>query len=487
MLAYTTGDGVTSLVINSMSFAMLYYTEALGVDYRLAGLAIAAATFWNAITEPVMGHISDNTRSRFGMRHPYMLLGGLATVFCFLAIWMIPQPFRAPHLLFWYVVAVHLLLRTAITVFAVPHGALGFEVCTDYTQRTTLQGLRVAFNMLINLAGPAMAWTLFFGGHQVGESTRQVGESTRIASNYVHMGTAFGVVALGFVLLVVFATRRYAKDTRRMPRRLGNHPLDVLRNTTEVMTDRCPRPVFVFAALAFIGMSLMASLEMYVYIHVMEFSASERTIVHGGGVLACGLGGVLSPLLVRKADKKGALYIAVSIVTAANLVMAALFVPAWVVPGTTSSVFDVIRSLSGGGVPLALFTAFHALYWAGNGILTPVAASMIADASEIGRYRTGVLKDGSYSAVFSCVTKLSISLGLLLSGLCLDWAGFLVGAKAQSPQALRNLALITFLGGAVLALVAALPLRKYPVTRDSMTRLRNSVEPCAPEAAGSAC
>jgi len=64
ILAYTPGDGANSLVLNSIfGFAMLYYTEALGMDYKLAGWAMAVATLWDAITDPVMGHITDNNRA----------------------------------------------------------------------------------------------------------------------------------------------------------------------------------------------------------------------------------------------------------------------------------------------------------------------------------------------------------------------------------------------------------------------------------------
>jgi Na+/melibiose symporter-like transporter len=467
MLAYATGDGVTSLVLNSMGFVMLYYTEALGVDYRLAGLIISTSVFWSAAVEPVMGHVTDNTRSRYGRRHPYMLLGGLATVLCFLAIWIIPSGLRTSPLLFWYLIVIHLLLRTAITVFAIPHAALGFEVCTDYAQRTTLQGLRVGFNMLVNLAGPAMAWTIFLGG-------RLNADSIRVAANYVQMGAVFSIAALGLVVVVVFTTRRFMSDMRHLPRMSGNHPVDIVRNITAVLVDPCPRSVFIFTAVVFVGMSLVASLEMYVYVHVMKFSPSERAFVHGAGVLACGLGGLLSPSLVRRFDKKVSIGLAVGILSAANLMLAVLFVPGWVVPGTNCCVFDAIGAAGGTTVPVALllFTLFHALYWAGNGILTPVAGSMIADASEVSRWRTGALKDGSYSAAHSCITKLGMSLGLLLSGLSLEWAGFLVDETVQTPQALRSLAVVTFVGGAVLALAAMLTLLKYPVTREFLAQLR---------------
>jgi glycoside/pentoside/hexuronide:cation symporter, GPH family len=470
ILAYATGDGVNSLVMNSMGFAMLYYTEALGVDYRLAALAISAATLWNALTEPLMGHITDNTRCRFGRRHPYMLFGGVFTAVCFFLMWTIPQPLRAPHLLLGYVIVINLLLRTGLTVFAVPHGALGFEICTDYTQRTTLQGMRVGFNMLINLAGPAMAWAIFF-------ADQEGVESTKVASNYVRMGRAFSIVATAFVLLVVFATRRYMADTRPLAGIVGSRPREVLRNIRDVITDKCPRPVFLFVGIVFVGMSLVASLEMYVYVHFMEFSSNQRAVVHGAGMVACGLGGLFSPLLVRRLDKKIAVCLAVLVVAGANGVLCVLFAPGVVAPQASWRLFDGLPGPGGRVIPIAMliFLVFHALYWAGNGILTPIAGSMIADASEIWRFRTGVLKDGSYSAMLSCITKVSMSLGLLLSGCCLDWVGFVVGSEKQSPQAVRNLAVVTFLGGAAIALVAMLALLKYSVTRDEMRRIKRAL------------
>lgn len=467
MLAYATGEGVSSLVMNTVGFSMLYYTEALGLDYKLAGLAIAVGTLWNAVTEPVMGHVTDNTRARRGRRHPYMFFGGILTVVCFYFLWAVPQACRAPDVLFWYLLAASLLLRTGLTVFTVPHGALGFEICTDYTQRTTLQGVRVGFNMLINLAGPALAWALFF-------PSRGGGESTRVVGNYVHMGQAFSIAAILFVLVVVFATRKYAVDTRRLPEILGNRPRDVLKNIADVLRDRCPRPVFLFMGIAFVGMALVASLQMYVYVHFMEFSAVQRTIVHGASMVACGGGGLLSPLLVRRFDKKTAVCIAAMMVAGANFMLLVLFIFPAVVPGLGQIPPDGIPGPGGWTIPVSMiaFLVFHALYWLGNGILTPIAGSMIADASEIWRCRTGVLKDGSYSAMLSCVTKLSISLGLLLAGYCLDWVGFVVGSDSQKPEAIQRLGIATFLGGAAMALIAVLAMLRYPITRDYMRRIK---------------
>ena len=83
MFTYSLGECANSLAMNGIfGFAMLFYTKSLGLDPTWAGLAMSVSVFWEAVTEPVMGHISDNTCSSWGRRHPYMLIGGLLMALC---------------------------------------------------------------------------------------------------------------------------------------------------------------------------------------------------------------------------------------------------------------------------------------------------------------------------------------------------------------------------------------------------------------------
>ncbi|MEN8255759.1 MAG: MFS transporter, partial [Verrucomicrobiota bacterium] len=91
-----------------------------------------------------------------------------------------------------------------------------------------------------------------------------------------------------------------------------------------------------------------------------------------------------------------------------------------------------------------------------------------ADISEINQRRTGVLKDGSYAAVFSFFMKAAMSLGLLITGLLVDWAGIVPGAEEQAPEAVRNIAAMTFLCGPAVLVFSIGILRKYPVDREFM-------------------
>lgn len=97
---------------------------------------------------------------------------------------------------------------------------------------------------------------------------------------------------------------------------------------------------------------------------------------------------------------------------------------------------------------------------------------MIADVSEINKYRTGVLKDGSYAAVFSFFSKAALSVGLLLTGLVLDWAGIVPEAISQTAAAARNVALVTFISGPIFAAIALLIILIYPVNRKFVMKIK---------------
>jgi GPH family glycoside/pentoside/hexuronide:cation symporter len=142
IIAYATGEGATSLTMNGIAaFALLYYVQVLGMDSRWAGLALSISMLWDAVSDPIMGHITDNTRSRFGRRHPYIIGGGFFLAVSFLFLWFVPAIFKGPQVIFWYILVVNLIVRTAWTVFGIPYAALGFEICTDYDERAKLQSV----------------------------------------------------------------------------------------------------------------------------------------------------------------------------------------------------------------------------------------------------------------------------------------------------------------------------------------------------------
>jgi len=463
MVSYSIGECANSLIMNSLfGFAMLYYTDALGLKHADAGIAMAVAVFWDAVTDPVMGHITDNTRSIFGRRHPHLVLGGLAVIAIYVFLWYVPAVFRSsPESLFWYLVVINLLQRTAITVFYIPYTALGFEICTDYRGRVKLQGIRSAMNMLANVLGPGMAWAIFF-------SNNEVVRATSVEENYLTMGMSFAAVSLLCIVSVVLLTRRYIRDSRQLLTE-GNTIRGFLRDMKEIISDFYPRYVFIFIVIVTVGIALVSSLQMYLYEHFMRFSGIEKSVAHGGSMVGFGAGSLVAAFLTRKLEKKGAVFFGGLLSVGCNFVLGALFLTGAVAPGQSATLLSWT-------IPYAfiLFALFHGLYWLGNGIIFPTATSMMADISEINEIRTGINKDGAYAAVFSFAQKCAISLGVLVSGYSLTLIGFEPGKEiVQSPETVWRLCTVTLLAGPIISLFSLGLIRLYPVNNELLRRLRS--------------
>jgi glycoside/pentoside/hexuronide:cation symporter, GPH family len=473
LIAYATGEGAYSLTVNGISaFALLFYVQVLGLSGSLAGLALSVTMLWDAVTDPVMGHITDNTRSRFGRRHPYILGGGVFLAVAFFFLWTVPGIVRGPQAIFWYLLGMNLVVKTASTIFGVPYTALGFEICPDYDERAKLQSVRYMFNMTMNLVFNAGGWLLFFGDTK-GASGRVI-DGTTLESNYRRMGLGLSLGVLALILICYFSTRRHAYDSRALPGIAGNSLKAFAVDMKDILRDRLAVAVFAYFGIAQFGMLLVSQIQMFTYRFYMGFPDFLKTIVHGSGMVGFALGSLLAPPLVRRWDKKPAAGVGVALNVTGSILLYVFFIGGILAPQAALRLPAGLPLIGGSLFPLAamVFALGQSMYWAGNGVLVPLATSMIADVSELNAHRTGVLKDGSYSAVFSFFNKATTSVGLLVTGLMLDGAGIIPEAATQAPAAARNVARLTFISGPIIALLALLVMLTYPVNRRYMARAR---------------
>lgn len=458
---YAVGDGAFSITMNGAgNFGMIYMTQILGLSPVWASWAISIAILWDAVTDPIMGHISDNTRTRWGRRHPFILLGGLATAVCFFMFWTVPQLLTGPVPIFLAVLIINLLIRTTITVYMVPYTALGFEICPEYESRSRLQGVRFFVNQVTNFTFGALAWSLFFQDRvsETGERT----DGSLIASNYLLMGAVLAVFVAVLVSVCAFSTRRYAIDNRSS--KVHDNSLKAFwKDFTSIFKDRLAVLVFVFFIVAQFAMMLMGTIQMFTYIFYMKFSAFEKTCVHGAGMLAFAFASLNLAKVVRRLDKKQAGYCGISLAMFGGLALLAVFWGGLLKPCQQLELFGMT-------LPLAtiVFGLCQMCWWGGCGLVVPLASSMVADIAAINHKQTGVLRNASYSSVFSFSTKAAGSIGILICGQLVQLAGIVSSAKVQTPEAANNIALMTFLSGPIVIFCSLLLLRKYPVTRQFM-------------------
>ena len=151
-LAYGAGDLGAGITTTLLAFSLLIFlTNIAGLNPALAGRVLLIGKIWDAVNDPIVGVLSDRTRSRWGRRHAWMIWGGIPFGIFFFLEWIVPHFSNNSDTnqwaLFWYYVIISLLFNTAFTAINLPYTALTAELTKDYHERTTLNSFRFAFSI----------------------------------------------------------------------------------------------------------------------------------------------------------------------------------------------------------------------------------------------------------------------------------------------------------------------------------------------------
>jgi len=150
-ILYGSGDigfSLTSTLIGA--YLAIFLTDVVGLSPGLAALSILIGKSWDWINDPIIGHISDRTRTRWGRRRPFLLFGPLPFALAFILLWWRP-PFEAPAALVAYYAAAYVIFDTAATFVYMPYFAMTPELTSDYDERTSVTTYRMAFSILGSL------------------------------------------------------------------------------------------------------------------------------------------------------------------------------------------------------------------------------------------------------------------------------------------------------------------------------------------------
>jgi GPH family glycoside/pentoside/hexuronide:cation symporter len=135
--AYGTGTLVLNLLPAALGIFAFFLITAFGVDPLLAGLLAGLPRLFDAITDPIMGFITDNTKSRWGRRRPYIVVGAILSGVCFALLWQL-NPEASQDYTFWYFLIFSMAFTIGNTMYATPFVGLGYEITSDYNERTRL-------------------------------------------------------------------------------------------------------------------------------------------------------------------------------------------------------------------------------------------------------------------------------------------------------------------------------------------------------------
>jgi len=186
MFSYGLGSIVNNLLGGAIGFMSIVLNVGLGINPALVGALQAIPRFTDALTDPVMGYVSDNTRSRFGRRRPYIFIGAIGVGVIFALMWQLPSG-HSEMFYFWVFLAGSIVFYLFYTVFATPWVALGYELTPDYHERTRLMAV---MNFMGQFAWISLPW--FYA----------IMENDRLFSNSVHGARVLAIVIGIFVAIV---------------------------------------------------------------------------------------------------------------------------------------------------------------------------------------------------------------------------------------------------------------------------------------------
>ncbi len=402
------------------------FAIALGVDPVLVGWAMAIPRLVDAFTDPLMGSISDNFKSRFGRRRPFIAFGALFSGLCVAAIWWTPET-ASKDFQFYWLVSFLLIATLGTTSFAVPYIALGMESASSKHDRTVWMAWRSFFH---KLSGVGVQWMYFLVNISLFTSTLWGAKV---------VGAIVGLVIVITGLLPVL----FIKETEHPAQTVERVPL--LKSWGLTLRDRNFLILAISTVLIFSSILLVDTLGFFLMVyHVFGGDEAKMSFFKGiGGTTFHVVGIICIPLIAALAKKVGKLrafeYCTVSIVTGGII---KLFV---YVPGADWLVIIPNFFLAPGLVAVIV-----------------LAASLMADVAAYDEEKNGTSRQGMYAASLNFIQKLALSLTALGSGYVLKASGWVHDSGIhQAPGTFDTMRWVFSIGTIVLAVSASLVLRLY--------------------------
>lgn len=398
-------------------FLLIYYSQVVGLDARLVGLAILVALVCDAISDPIVGYWSDNFRSRWGRRHPMMYASALPVAVGFFLLWSPPEG-ASQTALFWYLLVLAVTVRTAITFYRTPSAALTPDLTPEYGERTKLISLRYFLGWT---GGNAVAVWMFFILFPR-SSTETIADGRFNPEAYITYGIVAAVVILLSILIGSVGTHsRIPYLTPAPPKRRFTLRL-IFGELFETLSNRSFLALFAGAMLFGIAAGLSSGMSLYFFTYFWGFSEIETGMLFLGTFVAALIGFVLAPIVSRRMGKKrGAIIVGLVAFLGAPLpIVLRLF--GLLPPNDDPFVFWFVLVTQ--IIDVGLIICFQILF-----------AAMLADLVEDSEVKTGRRSEGVFNAAETFVDKSVRGLGVMAASAVLTLAALPAGAKVEEVSA----------------------------------------------------
>jgi GPH family glycoside/pentoside/hexuronide:cation symporter len=431
-LGYGVCDLGGNLFFTVMAFLLLnFLTDTVGIAAGLAGIVIMIGKIWDAVTDPIVGYISDRTKGKWGRRRPYIFFGSFPLFITMIIMFTNPNLSSQSQLFLWGVVA-FCLLNTAYTLVNIPYSSLTPELTQDFHERTSLNGYRFGFAVIGTLLGAGAALPL-------------VSAFPNENTGFTVMGTLFGFVMMITALATFFAVKE--PDIEREPLESGFFKtyLKVFKNKPYVL-------ILLTYALHVTALTVVSGIAIYYfkYIHNNEPMTTNAMLI----LLVTAMIFIpISVVVSKKIGKKIAYGLGMLIFSIAIMIL---------------FLFGHTRDVN---FSLAL------MFFAGTGMGFTYALpyAMVPDAIEYDYLLSGQRTEGAFYGIWTFGLKIGQAVALGISGAVLSLSGY-VPEVAQTAKSMFGIRLLLGPVPAVIFMLSLIMLYFYPINEQRYNEILGDIK-----------
>ncbi len=444
---YSIGALVNQMQAAALTAMVLVLNLGLGMDPAKVGIIGTVPRLIDAFTDPMIGYTSDNTRSKYGRRRPYMFFGALISGVLFMLLFQLHQE-NGEAYNFWYFLIIQCFFVVAFAFYAIPFIALGFEMTPDYHERTRLQG---AANIMGQIAWIISPWLFTFM-----YSSKDLVQGVRI------LAIVFGVfIILGGILPAIFNREHFGNLPKPEKRKMK----EVLKNFFSwcaiAFKNRPFVQLCIITFLIFNGFMLASSFTAYViffYVFGGDYGQGGKLLGLNGTVAAVSSFLVIFPLitwLATRLGKRNTLLITIP------LSMLGYGLKWW---GYNPQHPELLLITA----PLIAFSL---------GSIFTVVTSMLADVCDLDELQTGTRREGMFGAIYWWMIKLGQAAASLFSGFLLNWTGFKESLHGNQTAHTLFLMRICDIGIPIIASAIAIYfIMTFEISEDKAYEIRKELE-----------
>jgi glycoside/pentoside/hexuronide:cation symporter, GPH family len=403
-LAFGVGQAAEGLKNGAFgTFLLFYYNQVLGMPGTLAGIAVGVALIIDAFADPLAGSISDNWHSSSGRRHPFMYASIVPLALTF---YLLFHPMVTGDLgLFVWLLLFSTLSRIAMTLYHVPHLALGAEITDDFAERSEVVGYRQFFTTVGGLAATVIGFWIFF----VPTDEFRNGQLNEAA--YAPYAAALAVLMAITIFWSAYGTRAVIPYLPKPPPQEHLRVLGVLRRTLTdlVAAMRCGsfRWLFGGVLIVYIMVGVDGALNIYIYTYFWEFNRNEIVALAPAYPIGILLGALFAPKFLGRFGKRFGVMFGTASWAAWQIVPIAARLLGWLPE-------------NGDGLLVPMLIVMRVIQGASTVQANVAFGSMVADTVDEHELNTGKRQEGIFFATSSFSAKAASGMGNIIAGFALD-------------------------------------------------------------------